>query len=54
VSPPLATALGALVLGERFGAAELLGTGLALSGVYLVTRRVRREPEASLMAETPG
>jgi len=47
VSPPIATVLGALVLGERFGTTELLGTGLALSGVYLVSRRVRRVPEAS-------
>jgi drug/metabolite transporter (DMT)-like permease len=54
VSPPIATVLGALVLGERFGTMELLGTGLALSGVYLVSRRVRRVPEASLMAETSG
>jgi len=54
VSPPIATALGAMVLGERFGTTELLGTGLALSGVYLVSRRVRRVPEASLMAETSG
>jgi drug/metabolite transporter (DMT)-like permease len=38
VSPPVATALGAVVLGEQFGAAELGGTGLALVGVYLVTR----------------
>jgi drug/metabolite transporter (DMT)-like permease len=54
VSPPIATALGALVLGERFGSTELLGTGLALSGVYLVSRRVRRGPETNLMAETSG
>src|SRR6266568_4626558 len=54
VSPPIATVLGALVLGERFGTTELLGTGLALSGVYLASRRVRRVPEASLMAETSG
>jgi drug/metabolite transporter (DMT)-like permease len=54
VSPPIATALGALVLGERFGATELLGTGLALSGVYLVSLRVRRVTEASLTAETSG
>ena len=47
VSPPIATVLGALVLGERFGTTELLGTGFALSGVYLVSRRVRRLPEAS-------
>ena len=54
VSPPIATVLGALVLGERFGTTELLGTGLALSGVYLVSRRVRRVPAASLMARRPG
>jgi drug/metabolite transporter (DMT)-like permease len=54
VSPPIATMLGALVLGERFGTTELLGTGLALCGVYLVSRRVRRVPEASPMAETSG
>jgi drug/metabolite transporter (DMT)-like permease len=42
VSPPIATVLGALVLGERFGTTELLGTGLALSGVYLVSRRPHR------------
>ena len=54
VSPPIATVLGALVLGERFGTTELLGTGLALSGVYLVSRRDRRVPEASLNAETSG
>ena len=54
VSPPIATMLDALVLGERFGTTELLGTGLALSGVYLVSRRARRVPEASLMAETSG
>lgn len=54
VSPPIATVLGALVLGERFGTTELLGTGLALSGVYLVSRRVRRLPKASLVAETSG
>jgi drug/metabolite transporter (DMT)-like permease len=54
VSPPIATVLGAVVLGERFGTTELLGTGLALSGVYLVSRRVRRVPEASLMASRPG
>ncbi|HZZ86498.1 MAG TPA: DMT family transporter [Anaeromyxobacteraceae bacterium] len=54
VSPPIATVLGAVILSERFGTAELLGTGLALSGVYLVTRRLRRVPEASLTAETSG
>lgn len=54
VSPPIATMLGALVLGERFGTTELLGTGLALSGMYLVSRRARRVPEASLMPETSG
>jgi drug/metabolite transporter (DMT)-like permease len=54
VSPPIATALGALALGERFGTTELLGTGLALSGVYLVSRRVRHVPEPNLMAETSG
>jgi drug/metabolite transporter (DMT)-like permease len=54
VSPPIATVLGALVLGERFGTTELLGTGLALSGVYLVSRRLRRVPGANLMAETSG
>jgi drug/metabolite transporter (DMT)-like permease len=43
VSPPIATALGAVVLGEKFGMTELAGTGLALVGVYLVTRpAVRR------------
>jgi drug/metabolite transporter (DMT)-like permease len=51
VAPPIATALGALALGERFGTTELLGTGLALCGVYLVSRRGRRVPEASLGAE---
>jgi drug/metabolite transporter (DMT)-like permease len=54
VSPPIATVLGALVLGERFGTTEVLGTGLALSGVYLVSRRDRRLPQASLTAETSG
>jgi hypothetical protein len=43
-----------LVLGEQFGTTELLGTALALSGVYLVSRRLRRVPEESLMAETSG
>jgi len=54
VSPPIATVLGALVLGERFETTELLGTGLALFGVYLVSRRVRRVPEPSLTAEAAG
>jgi drug/metabolite transporter (DMT)-like permease len=49
VSPPIATALGAVALGEQFGATELAGTGLALAGVYLVTRpAIRPSPRCEL------
>ena len=51
VSPPIATALGAVVLGEKFGTAELAGTGLALAGVYLVTRPAVRRPRVSAARE---
>jgi drug/metabolite transporter (DMT)-like permease len=41
VTPVLAVALGAAVLGERLGAGAFLGTALILVGVFIGTRRPR-------------
>ncbi len=44
VAPPIATAAGAVVLGETVGLPDIAGTLLALIGVFFVTRAERREP----------
>jgi drug/metabolite transporter (DMT)-like permease len=44
VTPVLAVALGAAVLGERLGARAFLGTAMILGGVFLGVRRPVRRP----------
>jgi len=44
VAPPIATAAGAIVLGETVGLQDIAGTLLALVGVFFVTRPESRKP----------
>lgn len=51
VNPVVAVALGAFVLGERVGAALLVGAGLILAAVLLTTRRPAARPAPPPVAE---
>ncbi len=44
--PLFALAISAVFLGERFGVRELVGAGLALGGIYLVTRSAGARTQA--------
>jgi drug/metabolite transporter (DMT)-like permease len=54
VTPIIATALGAIVLGERLGPMEVVGAVFMLSGAALVITAPRRIVDASSRAEDPA
>ena len=51
VTPVLALALGAAVLGERFGGRAFLGTAMILGGIFLGVRRPARGAKSRPAAE---